>query len=212
MERDHPGTGRNGWDGSSRGGASARLAADGQLPADGASELLLVGELRPVRGAISLAMLARSMDRTLMLPASCAGLAALVPGARVCAANDLAVVRAHVRGERPLPATQPSAAPAREEGVVLAEVRGQEHARWALEIAAAGQRHLLLWGPPGCGKRVGLGSGLCRASCRASRLRGRGPWGRWCRTWGLPTSLRAEALCGTRGGCQRGQSLEVPSA
>jgi magnesium chelatase family protein len=136
------------------------LAADDQIPATSLDDVVLIGELsldgrlRPVRGAIALALHARARSRRLILPASSAAQAALVPGVEVLAAADLAAVVAHLRGERPLPVATPVDRPPRPEGVDLADVRGQALARRALEIAAAGGHHLLLWGPPGCGKSM----------------------------------------------------------
>ncbi|MCB9666475.1 MAG: YifB family Mg chelatase-like AAA ATPase [Alphaproteobacteria bacterium] len=136
------------------------LSADGQVPAEALERTLLVGELslggelRPVRGAVALALLARSRGWQLVLPASSAGQAALVPEVAVYGATDLASVVAHLTGERPLPRATPAPAEAVAEEVDLADVRGQAVARRALEIAAAGGHHLLLWGPPGCGKSM----------------------------------------------------------
>lgn len=136
------------------------LAADGQAPADPLDRLLLLGELgldgtlRPIRGALSLALLARDLGRTLVLPAASAAACALVPDADVRAAHTLGDVLAFVRGQRDLPRPHGASAVPALATVDLAEVRGQPTARRALEIAAAGAHHLLMMGPPGCGKSM----------------------------------------------------------
>jgi magnesium chelatase family protein len=140
--------------------ALAILAGDGRIPASAVDrvlavgELALGGELRPVRGAISLAMLAREQGRVLLLPKACAAAAALVPGVQVVGADHLGEVVRWLRGEEALEAEVPSVSPALPSGVDLAEVRGQPLARHALEVAAAGAHHLLMVGPPGCGKSM----------------------------------------------------------
>ncbi|MEQ1504196.1 MAG: YifB family Mg chelatase-like AAA ATPase [Myxococcota bacterium] len=136
------------------------LAADGRLPLDAVARVLAVGELalsgdlRPVRGALSLALLARTHGRVLVVPRACAASAALVPGVEVVGADHLGEVVEWLRGTRSL-GTEP-ANPARvtPSGVDLSEVRGQSYARYALEVAAAGAHHLLMIGPPGCGKSM----------------------------------------------------------
>lgn len=136
------------------------LAADGQIPEaalDGVllcGELSLAGRLRPLRGALALAMLARALGRTLIVPSSDAAVAARVPGADVLGADDLIGVVQHLRGEVPLGVAAEVRPWAHGASVDLSEVRGQAVARRALEIAAAGAHHLLLVGPPGCGKSM----------------------------------------------------------
>jgi magnesium chelatase family protein len=149
--------------------ALAVLAASGQLnPAllQGiwcAGELGLGGALRPVRGALSLALAAqRHGARALLLPAANGAEAALVEGLPLWPAEALGEALALLR----CPPTGPSpwrvgdtdgdgpAAALGEPGPDLAEVQGQPHGRRALEIAATGQHHLLLVGPPGSGKTL----------------------------------------------------------
>ncbi len=135
------------------------LAASGQLPLDSLretefiGELGLTGELRPVDAVLPAAMAAASAGRRLVVPAPCAAEAALATSARVFAARTLGEVCALLRGEKPLPEAAPAPAATRATAD-MRDVRGQLQARRALEIAAAGEHHLLLCGPPGCGKTL----------------------------------------------------------
>ncbi|HEC19981.1 MAG TPA: ATP-binding protein, partial [Gammaproteobacteria bacterium] len=137
------------------------LAASGQLPSDGLSryefvgELALSGALRPLRGVLPAAIAARDAGRTLIVPRENAAEAALVEGVEVLAAGHLLAVCAHLNGIDKL---QPVPRQARRNGQVvpddLSEVRGQHHAKRALEVAAAGGHSLLMMGPPGTGKTM----------------------------------------------------------
>ena len=137
------------------------LAASGQLPREPlaglefAGELALTGELRPVRGALPLALAARRAGRALVLPRASAAEAALVRGARILPAGHLLEVCAHLLGREPLqPAEPPAVGEVPGSAPELAEVRGQHRAKRALAVAAAGGHHLLLVGPPGTGKTL----------------------------------------------------------
>jgi magnesium chelatase family protein len=140
--------------------ALAILAASRQVPSDALAEHVVVGELaldgrlRPVHGVLAVAEGARRLGfERLLCPAETASEAALA-GITPVPVHHLADAVAYLRGERE-PDELPSrnGAPA-EPGPELADVRGQERGRRALELAAAGRHNLLLAGPPGTGKTM----------------------------------------------------------
>ena len=136
------------------------LAASGQIPAPAlaayefAGELALTGELRAIRGALAMVLSARRDGRAFVLPAASASEAALVRGAIVYPARDLLEVCAHLTGRETLSALLPGVAPPPHALPDLVDVRGQAHAKRALEIVAAGMHSLLMAGPPGTGKSM----------------------------------------------------------
>ncbi|HEY1816834.1 MAG TPA: YifB family Mg chelatase-like AAA ATPase [Kofleriaceae bacterium] len=120
-------------------------------------ELGLDGTLRSVPGVLAAAMLARERGaRGVLVPDACAGEALVVDGIEVYGARHLAQVIAALAGDEPLPAPTGAERSRRSRTAVIdmAEVRGQGHARLAIEIAVAGGHNILLAGPPGTGKTM----------------------------------------------------------
>lgn len=136
------------------------LAASGQIPADKlneyefAGELALTGDLRPIRGALAMTLGAAGDGRSFVLPMENAAEAALVEGATVYGARSLLAVCAHLCGQEKIEIYRGTPAAVPDYYPDLLDVKGQAHAKRALEIAAAGGHSLLMVGPPGTGKTM----------------------------------------------------------
>ncbi len=122
-------------------------------------ELSLDGGLRHTNGVLPLVALAREQEiSTVIVPEADAGEASLINGVKVIPIASLSQMVGHLQGESIVPEYKPESIPEREFPLTnitdLSHIKGQEHVKRALEVAAAGGHNMIMCGPPGSGKTL----------------------------------------------------------